>query len=264
MTSRTSHDTTREQRLNPESRSSTPANSVRDDASVGATSKIDVKEDRGHGDPLNLVDARGALVPDPGEEDLFQVEDNKFAFSPGQLRKLFNPKSLGALVALGGLAGLEKGLRTDRANGLSMDEHNLDGYVSFEEATDPKARNKGLPRNPETVASADVPDSTDAFYDRRRVFRDNRVPQRGTPKVLKLIWKQFDYRYLGTFLCLVVLVSLTLNLTIRKTKDKSDGLTWEQATVVIAFWCLYLLLGGIVEWNSQKRQKTLERMVCYT
>lgn len=55
-----------------------------------------------------------ALRPDPGTEAAFHVENNNFAFSPGQLGKLYNPKSLGAFHALGGLEGIEKGLRTDR------------------------------------------------------------------------------------------------------------------------------------------------------
>jgi Ca2+-transporting ATPase len=37
-----------------------------------------------------------ALKPDPGSEKDFDVQDNKFAFSPGQLNKLLNPKSLAA------------------------------------------------------------------------------------------------------------------------------------------------------------------------
>ncbi|KAK0101275.1 hypothetical protein ONS95_006454 [Cadophora gregata] len=61
-----------------------------------------------------------AQSPDPGSEKDFQVNDNAFAFSPGQLNKLFNPKSLSAFYALRGLSGLEKGLRTDRCAGLDI------------------------------------------------------------------------------------------------------------------------------------------------
>jgi len=63
------------------------------------------------------------------------VESNPFAFSPGQLNKMLNPKSLAALTALGGLKGLEKGLRTSLTAGLSIDETTLHGKVSFEEVT---------------------------------------------------------------------------------------------------------------------------------
>jgi len=44
------------------------------------------------------------------------------------LGKFFNPKSLSAFHALGGLAGLKKGLRTDLRGGLSSDETVLDAY----------------------------------------------------------------------------------------------------------------------------------------
>jgi Ca2+-transporting ATPase len=42
---------------------------------------------------------------------------------------------LHALHALGGIEGLEKGLRTDLKAGLSLDETTLDGQVTFEQAT---------------------------------------------------------------------------------------------------------------------------------
>lgn len=92
---------------------------------------------------LNLEDA---LTPDPGTEDMFHVLDdnNKFAFSPGQLSKLFNPKSLNAFYALGGLTGLERGLHTDVKSGLSGDEDTIDGAVTFEEVATRGAPKYGL------------------------------------------------------------------------------------------------------------------------
>jgi len=95
-----------------------------------------------------LNDAQ-ALRPDPGTEDEFKVEDNKFAFSPGHLSKLLNPKSLGAFHALGGMDGIEKGLRTSRKNGLSIDEQYMDGYVSFEDATAPSLSDSPVKPAPE-------------------------------------------------------------------------------------------------------------------
>ena len=46
-----------------------------------------------------------------------------------------DPKSLSAFRKLGGLAGIERGLRSNRAAGLSVDETSLTGCVSFDEAT---------------------------------------------------------------------------------------------------------------------------------
>src|SRR5690554_5215797 len=70
---------------------------------------------------LNMVPDEEALFPDPGTEDTFVVEDNKFAYTPGQLNKTINPKSLAAYGALGGLRALEKGLQTDLVTGLGVD-----------------------------------------------------------------------------------------------------------------------------------------------
>nr|UMZ45314.1 hypothetical protein [Paramyrothecium sp.] len=81
-----------------------------------------------------LGDPDEALRPDPSTEADFQVENNPFAFSPGHLNKLLNPKSLSAFRALGGLRGIAHGLQTDVTSGLSLDETSTLGRVSFDEA----------------------------------------------------------------------------------------------------------------------------------
>jgi Ca2+-transporting ATPase len=80
----------------------------------------------------NAADEGDNLRPEPSGASDCEVE-NKFAFSPGQLNNLLNPKDFGAFGALGGLRGLEKGLRTDVRGGLNMDETVLDGTVSLNE-----------------------------------------------------------------------------------------------------------------------------------
>src|ERR1700761_1602376 len=75
---------------------------------------------------LEYESPEDALRPDKGNEKDFEVSSSPFAFSPGQLNKLLNPKSLSAYRALGGLAGLERGLRTSITAGLSLDETRLD------------------------------------------------------------------------------------------------------------------------------------------
>ena len=83
-------------------------------------------------DHKKIINDETALKPDVGTEADFEVENNPFAFTPGQLNKMFNPKSLSAFYKLGGMDGLEKGLRTDRKAGLSVDEKCLYCQVSFE------------------------------------------------------------------------------------------------------------------------------------
>ncbi|KAI1322324.1 hypothetical protein F5Y16DRAFT_416086 [Xylariaceae sp. FL0255] len=71
------------------------------------------------------------LRPDQENEQHFDIPGNKFAFIPAQLNKLSNPTSLPTFCALGELAGLEEGLRTNLKDGLSIKERRLEGKVSF-------------------------------------------------------------------------------------------------------------------------------------
>jgi Ca2+-transporting ATPase len=132
-----------------------------------------------------IMNDENALKPDVGKEAEFQVEDNPFAFTPGQMSKLFNPKNLPAFYALGGLAGLEKGLRSDRKAGLSVDEIDLPGQVTFEEATkfSRKEFSDGVdgdfkPSTPPHSSHGQRHGHNQSFADRKRVFSDNRLPEK--------------------------------------------------------------------------------------
>ena len=168
------------------------------------------------------LDLEDALTPDPGTEDMFHAENNKFAFSPGQLSKLLNPKSLSAFYALGGLVGLEKGLRTDRKSGLNVDEVHLDGSVAFDDVATKGASRYGAAGNrPPTLkedakASVYIPPAepikdTDPFVDRKRVFRDNRLPEKKPRSIFELAWIAYNDKVL-MLLTAAAVVSLALGL----------------------------------------------------
>jgi Ca2+-transporting ATPase len=60
--------------------------------------------------PTKIFNKQETLRLDPKAEADFEIENNKFAFSPGQLGRLYNPQILNAFHALGRLNELEKGL----------------------------------------------------------------------------------------------------------------------------------------------------------
>lgn len=145
-----------------------------------------VAEEKDHGPSKQAkfhMDLNDALTPDPGTEDMFNHPGNKFAYSPGQLSKLLNPKSLDAFYAMGGLAGLEKGLRTDTKSGLGAEEDILDGAVAFADVATKGAPKYGalgdtVPQAGDekstAAASGAHQASTHGFSDRQDVFNDNR------------------------------------------------------------------------------------------
>ncbi|KAH6997652.1 hypothetical protein BKA56DRAFT_469368 [Ilyonectria sp. MPI-CAGE-AT-0026] len=240
--------------------------------------KTHPREGNGHAAPkIGIVDTADALTPDPGTEDMFKVEHNQFAFAPGHLSKLLNPKSLSAFYALGGLDGLEKGLRTDRKAGLSVDETTLDGEVTFEDVVP-----KGTPKYgtagdsvPEAKGEASVhipppedPNPTGAFADRKRVFRDNRLPDKKTKSLLEIAWTTYNDKVL-ILLTIAAVVSLALGLYQTFGGDHEEGeprVEWVEGVAIIVAIVIVVLTGTINDWHMQRQfsrltKKTSDRTV---
>jgi P-type Ca2+ transporter type 2C len=208
-----------------------------------------------------------ALKPDQGREADFDVENNTFAFSPGQLTKMFNPKSLSAFYRLGGLRGIEKGLRSNRIEGLSRDERYLDGTVSFEEATSQAASklvDEGIvspdtPVKRTTTGSKHVSD--DAFGDRKRIFSDNRLPEKKGKSFLQLVWITYNDKVL-ILLSAAALVSLAIGLYQtfgQKHEANNPGVEWIEGVAIIVAIVIVVLVGSLNDWKKERQFAQLNR-----
>jgi P-type Ca2+ transporter type 2C len=156
------------------------------------------------------------LQAEPGSESDFIVDDNRFAFSPGQLNKLLNPKSLPAYAALGGIRGIEKGLRTNLRSGLSVDETHLHGTINFEEATGASYDSFNLESGNGSSTSNNAASTTnlaskEAFTDRIRIFRKNVLPEKKATPLWKLVWRAYLDKVL-LLLTAAAIISLALGL----------------------------------------------------
>ncbi|KAJ8608607.1 hypothetical protein MRB53_039574 [Persea americana] len=204
-----------------------------------------------------------ALVPDPGTEADFQRENNPFAFTPGQLSKMLNPKSLGAFHALGGLQGLVKGLRTDLNTGLSTDEKDVTGSVSFEEATTapPKAvQDYGTPL--EVVKTQDGSNSAQTFQDRKRIFNDNLLPERKANSIWKLAWIAYNDKVL-ILLTVAAIIALVLGIyqsvapapPTGGEQNGSDGhgVEWVEGVAIIVAILIVVIVGAINDWQKERQ-----------
>ena len=206
-----------------------------------------------------------ALKPDPGTEADFEVSDNRFAFSPGQLNKMLNPKSLGAFHALGGLKGLEKGLRTDRNSGLSVDEVYLDGTVSFNDATAKPVENGydgeeggefGPPRGANTGVSAK--DNDNLFADRKRVFSDNRLPDRKSKSIFELAWLAYNDKVL-ILLTAAAVISLALGIYQSVRPNEPDKTAWVEGVAIVVAIVIVVVVGAGNDWQKERQFVKLNR-----
>ncbi|PSN61843.1 calcium-translocating P-type ATPase [Corynespora cassiicola Philippines] len=221
---------------------------------------------RGDHQPNEILNDKDALRPDPGTEAEFEVENNKFAFSPGQLGKLYNPKSLGAFHALGGLDGLEKGLRTDRKAGLSVDEQYYTDQVTFEDATIPHATEAPSKSPPDAhLGRSDSPpqpsNGSDAFADRKRVFSDNRLPQRKAKSILQLAWMAYNDKVLILLTCAAV-ISLALGLyqTFGVAHEPGEPkVEWIEGVAIIVAIVIVVVVGALNDWKKERQFVKLNR-----
>lgn len=213
---------------------------------------------------VDLINDKNALQPDPGTEADFEVENNPYAFSPGQLGKLYNPKSLAAFYALGGLDGIEKGLRTNRKSGLSVDEQYMDGTVTFEEATTPQAPHMPS-KSPElAVQRTDTTlhqPSKNAFVDRIRVFSDNRLPERKPKSILQLAWMAYNDKVL-ILLTIAAVISLSLGLYQTfgiKHKPGEPKVEWVEGVAIIVAIVIVVVVGALNDWQKERQFVKLNR-----
>jgi Ca2+-transporting ATPase len=183
------------------------------------------------------------------------VDKNPFAFSPGQLNKMLNPKSLQAFRALGGPRGLERGLRTDLASGLSLDESRLDGAVSFEDATRVDDGKQKPTASPPVDVSA-KPGSQ--FADRIRVFDRNKLPERKGDGWWILFWRAYNDKII-ILLTIAAVVSLALGLY--QTFSGHSDVEWvEGVAIVVAILIVTLVTAGN-DWQKERQFAKLNRRV---
>ncbi|KAK2752760.1 hypothetical protein FQN55_005892 [Onygenales sp. PD_40] len=208
--------------------------------------------------PHDITNDPDALKPDPGSEEDFNVEDNKFAFTPGHLNKMLNPKSLAAFYALGGLTGIAKGLRTDVHTGLSVDETHLEGTVSFVEATKRDQSLEDELRAPTRVLSTKVtteakPIKEDSFADRRRVFSDNRLPSKKAKSIWELAWIAYNDKVL-ILLSVAAVISLALGIYQSLTaKEGEPRIQWVEGVAIIVAILIVVVVGAANDWQKERQ-----------
>ncbi|KAK8044919.1 Calcium-transporting ATPase 2 [Apiospora rasikravindrae] len=214
-----------------------------------------------------IMKATDALKPDAGKEADFEVQNNPFAYSPGQLTKMFNPKSLAAFYALGGLSGMEKGLRSNRETGLSVDEKHLDGTVSFQDVSkkDAKLTTEGVesssPEAPVARANTAGRESNDAFADRKRVYGDNRIPEKKGKSFLQLVWITYNDKVL-ILLSIAAVVSLAIGLyqTFGTEHDaEHPGVEWVEGVAIIVAIVIVVLVGSLNDWQKERQFAKLNK-----
>ncbi|RPA93907.1 calcium-translocating P-type ATPase [Choiromyces venosus 120613-1] len=217
---------------------------------------------------IDTISVSEALNPDPGTEADFVVRGiNPFAFTAGQLNKFLNPKSLAAYKAVGGVRGLERGLRTDLVAGLSVDEMTLEGAVSFDEATRHKKKGS-LGSESKYSAADDYPAAKTGgatgnsapvehqFQDRKRIFKDNALPAKSAKSIWKLMWEQYQDKIL-ILLTVAAVISLALGLYealgVKHPAGSPPSVDWVEGVAIVVAIVIVVLVGSLNDWQKERQ-----------
>ncbi|OAQ82585.1 calcium-translocating P-type ATPase, PMCA-type [Purpureocillium lilacinum] len=210
----------------------------------------------------------GDVPPSPSStlqlnpRDIPSIEGNPFAFGPDHLEKLINPKSLTAFTALGGLAGLERGLKTDRHSGLGIDEGCISDPITLEEAVSTTSR--GGPHEPGRQGRSEPGQhdgkGSNAFADRKRIFGENVLPERKSKSFLQLAWIALQDRVL-ILLSVAAVVSLALGLyqTFGQTHHEGAKVEWVEGVAIIVAIAIVVLVGALNDWQKERQFRALNR-----
>lgn len=193
-------------------------------------------------------DLHTSLLPDPGTEADFQVENNPFAFSPGQLNKLLNPKSLHAYQALGGLEGIALGLQSDIHAGLSVDEVKVRGQISFDDAV-----NRRAPGYSKEASHTNI--SGQNFEDRIRIYGRNALPPKKATPLWRLIWTAYNDKVL-ILLTIAAAISLALGLYETLGAHHPPGaptpVDWVEGLAICIAIIIVVLVGALNDWQKEQ------------
>ncbi|KAA8896176.1 calcium-translocating P-type ATPase [Sphaerosporella brunnea] len=230
----------------------------------GATTVLaDIPDDRIYSehkaDTATKIEEADPLRPDRGRENDFIVEQNCFAFSPGQLNKFLDPKSPAAFKAVGGMLGLEKGLRTSLTAGLSADEGNLDGCVSFQEATAVATRDYKEHNISQTLPAQSSGSTTagpGTFVDRKRVYGDNSLPSKKAKSIFRLMWEQYNDKIL-ILLTIAAVISLALglyeSLGVKHAPGTPPPVDWIEGVAICVAIVIVVFVGSINDWQKERQ-----------
>lgn len=217
-------------------------------ASFASTTEVEKKCEAYDDIPLSE-----ALTPDARYANDFVVKNNKFAFSPGQLNKMINPKSLAAFTALGGLEGLVYGLRSDLNTGLSLDETLLRGRATVE----------GVPHQPfDDITDRDISlsEAEDVpYYDRIRVFGKNKLPDQRTIGFFRLFWLAYKDKII---ILLTIAAVVSLALGVYEALSGGPKVSWIEGVAICVAILIVTLVTAANDWQKEKQFTKLNRRVC--
>lgn len=191
-------------------------------------------------------------------ENLTERTISTFSLDPDKLGNLVQSKDIQIFHALGGIRGLEEGLRTDIHSGLSLDETYLDVSVNVRGGISSTVPTEKVPVS-EPAVSPELPEN--AFVDRRKYFGDNRLPVKPPPSFWSLMWAAYNDHVLF-LLTGAAIISLALGLyQTFGTKHSANNppVEWVEGVSILVAIVVITLAGAANDYQKEYKFRKLNR-----
>lgn len=136
--------------------------------------------------------------------------------------------------------------------------------MSFEEATGsalPGYDSKGESSITAVSRTPTSPSSGDAFADRKRVFKDNRLPEKKAKTIFQLAWIAYNDKVL-ILLTIAAAVSLALGLyqTFGQKHEPGEAkVEWVEGVAIVAAIVIVVVVGTLNDWQKERQFIKLNR-----
>ncbi|KAJ5200425.1 ATPase P-type K/Mg/Cd/Cu/Zn/Na/Ca/Na/H-transporter [Penicillium cf. griseofulvum] len=180
-----------------------------------------------------------------------------FSLDPDALSNLVQSKDIQGFHALGGVKGLEEGLRTDVHSGLSLDETYLDAPVNIAASTSTAPTEKDPIPEPPILTEL----NHDAFADRRKFFGDNSLPIKPSPSFLSLMWAAYNDHVLF-LLTGAAIISLALGLYQTfgtKRTPSNPPVEWVEGVAILVAIVVITLAGAANDYQKEYKFRKLNK-----
>lgn len=146
--------------------------------------------------------------------------------------------------------------------GLSLDETHLNGKVTYEEVTG-NTRNDVFDTPARAATMPAGSNHGDAFADRLRVFKDNRLPEKKSKGLLELMWIALMDKVL-LLLSAAAVISLALGLYQTfgvKHKPGEAKVEWVEGVAIIVAIAIVVCVGAGNDYQKERQFVRLNKKV---
>ncbi len=136
----------------------------------------------------------------------------------------------------------------------------FDAAVEAAGSSEPKPPGQAMKRSSTTATAAQRSD--DYFVDRKRIFKDNRLPQKKAKSIFELAWLAYNDKVL-ILLTVAAVISLALGIYQSIRRVDGESVQWVEGVAIMVAIVIVVIVGAANDWQKERCGERLGDCPCY-